>query len=252
MRVLASPLIAASLLSAGLLSGCAVLQEKTIGESIDETSAGTQIKTRLLATGGIPHYGSADVVVVDRLALLVGRVPSEENRAEAERIAWSVGSIDEVANELVVDGRDLLRDINDPWIASQIRARLIADRTVTGINYTLHVYDGVVYLLGFARNQDEMIAAADTASRVRGVKKVISYVKMREKGVSPQMAQAEPPRAPAEPAGADSQPPAPVQAPDREPARRGAYSDPYADSAPPPPGAGRNETIESGPIPLVR
>ena len=35
-----------------------------------------------------------DVAVVDRFVLLSGRVPSEADRKEAERIAWQVGSVD--------------------------------------------------------------------------------------------------------------------------------------------------------------
>jgi osmotically-inducible protein OsmY len=250
MRVLAVALLAISALGA-----CALMQEKTLGESLDETSAGTQIKTRLLAAGGVTNYGAADVVVADRLALLVGRVPSEESRVDAERIAWTVSTVDEVANELVVGGRDLLRDINDPWIASRIRARLVADSAITGVNYNIHVFDGVVYLLGFARNPDELAAAADHASRVRGVQKVISYVKMREKGVIPSATAGEPAE-PSAPPAEETQEPAPIVAPDRPATQRGAYQDPYAAGATPPPGAEsappRNPAIESGPIPLVR
>ena len=236
-------------LTAGLgAAGCAVVQERTIGESIDDTSAGTQIETVLFTNGGVSKFGEVDVEVADRLALLVGRVPTEADRVEAERLAWTVNAIDEVANELVVANRDFVRDINDPWIAARVRGRLLGDGSIKGVNYNIHVFDGTVYLLGFAQSEQELRAAAQHASIVRGVKKVVSYVKLRDRIVPPSLSAQAPARdaAPAE----DEQAPAPVVAPDRQPTTRGAYSDPYAETQNSAPAAsGQPTRLTGSPLP---
>lgn len=248
-RLIASVVLSLAALSLG---GCFVVQEKTFGESLDETTAGSTIKTKLLASGGPSRFGEVDVQVVDRFVLLTGRVPSEADKAEAERIAWTITTIDEVANELVIRGFSLGQTVNDQWINSQIRARVVADREIKGVNYNIEVYDGVAYLLGYANSEDELRRAADHASRVKGVKRVVSYVKMRDRA-SPQYA---------EPQQTDEAPiqiappsdePAPIVPPSRPPVTRGEYKDPYASGSSPPPGASSNSLgLQSSPLPPAK
>lgn len=244
-RVLASLLLAAP-----LLGGC--LSDRTFGESLDDSSAATEIKTRLFGAGGFGRFGEVDVAVVDRFVLLSGRVPSEADVREAERIAWQVASIDEVANELHVDSYNLGRDLNDTWITEQVRLRLLADNDIKGTNFNIQVHNGVVYLLGLARTDEELRKAAEHASLVKGVTKVVSYVKMRERGSPPpdisvatapivnEQGQAVPPDTTS--GAIRIAPPAAAPAPivPSQPTTRGQYTDPYAPGAAPPPGASSN------------
>jgi osmotically-inducible protein OsmY len=261
-------LIAGIFIATAALGACAVFQDKTLGQSFDETNAATQIRTRLLASGGPNHFGEVDVEVEDRFVLLSGRVPSEEDRQTAERIAWSVSIVDEVADELVVEQRNVKRDVNDIWIGQQVRARLLAARKVSSVNYNVQVYDGTVYLLGRARTDEELRAAAEQASVVRGVKKVVSYVKVRGSAPRPGETGAaeELEGAPASTLPANRQPSrggpvkiappadtaAPIVPPDRQPTTRQNYSDPYANGATPPPGRNTSDGLTSQPLPPVQ
>jgi osmotically-inducible protein OsmY len=243
-----------ALIAAAALGGCSMFQAKTFGESLDEASAGTEIKTKLFTNGGPSRFGEVDVEVADRFVLLSGRVPSEADKAEAERIAWTAKAVDEVANELVVENRDIGRDINDRWITEQVRARLLANSDVKSLNYNIQVYDGVVYLMGFARSDEELRDAAETASRVKGVQKVVSYVKLRTRAASPVQAGDRAPDRTLQPSGAPSPIHPDYQEPSQivvsEPTTRGQYSDPYAPGATPPPGASNNASgLESSPLP---
>lgn len=249
IRILA-PMLAAVALSA--LGGCALVQEKTLGESFDESTTDARIKTRMAANGGITHFGEVDVAVEGRFVLLTGRVPSDADKAEAEKIAWSIQSVDEVANELVVEQRKVSADVNDLWIDQQVRARLVANDKTKSQNFRVRVYRGQVYLLGLARSDEELRAAAEAAARVGGVKKVVSYVKVRGRASQPTYSTAA--QAPAaEPlaGGPPDQEPAPIVAaePSRPPAVRPTYGDPYAAGAAPPPGArSSNSGISSTPL----
>jgi hypothetical protein len=126
-RILATICAGAAALALG---GCFVVQENTFGEALDETKSGAEITTRLLAAGGTARFGEVDVEVADRFVLLSGRVPSEADKIEAERIAWSVSSVDEVANELVVKKFDFGDALQDTWINTEVRARLLADSDI--------------------------------------------------------------------------------------------------------------------------
>lgn len=246
-------MLACLLLAAPLLGGC--LSDRTLGQSLDDTSAATEVKTRLLGAGMDGRFMEVDVAVVDRFVLLSGRVASEADRKEAERIAWTVGSIDEVANELVVGYWDLGRDINDAWITEQIRLRLLADNDIKGANFNIQVHSGNVYLLGQARSEDELRRAAEQASVVSGVKKVVSYVKVRERGSPPpdiSVAASPMTDRAGQPVAADPQAgqpiriappsgvPAPIVPPEAQPTPRSQYVDPYAPGSAPPPGANGN------------
>lgn len=256
--------LACLLLAAPLLGGC--LSDRTFGESLDDASAATEIKTRLLGAGLNGRFMEVDVAVVDRFVLLSGRVASEEDRKEAERIAWTTTSIDEVANELQIEYWDLGRDLNDAWITEQIRTRLIADNDIKGTNFNIQVHSGVVYLLGLARTEDELRRAAEHASVVSGVKRVVSYVKMRERGSPPpdiSVAAAPPMDQQGQPVKVDdtqgaislapaAPKPAPIVEPQSQPVTRGQYGDPYAAGAAPPPGANGNTSgLQSSPLPPV-
>ena len=257
--------LACLLLAAPLLGGC--LSDRTFGESLDDASAATEIKTRLLGAGLSGRFMEVDVAVVDRFVLLSGRVASEVDRKEAERIAWTTTSIDEVANELQIEHWDMGRDLNDAWIAEQIRARLIADNDIKGTNFNIQVHSGVVYLLGLARTEDELRRAAEHASVVGGVQKVVSYVKMRERvGPAPDISVADAPISDqqGQPIAVDttkgainlapaSSAPAPIVAPDQSPNTRNAYGDPYAPGAAPPPGSnGNTQGLKSTPVPPLK
>jgi osmotically-inducible protein OsmY len=246
-RLMASLVSAVALMS---LPGCILMQDKTLGESLDEATSGASIKTQLMG-GGIQKFGEVDVEVADHFVLLSGRVPTEADKAEAEKIAWSVKSVNEVANELIVGNRDINRDMNDFGITQQVRSRLLADEHIKGVNYNVQVNSGVVYLLGLAQTEDELRRAAEQASVVKGVAKVVSYVKIRERGAPIEQAQGEarPAEAPVAIAPPSDQA-APIVPPDRPPTTRSQYTDPYAAGAKPPPGA-RNENLglQSAPLP---
>ncbi len=175
------------------LSGCAVAalttvgavsytaaQDRTMGEALDDTSASSEIKFRLISES-YARFEGVDVDVSSGLALLTGRVDSPEDRTFAEGVAWSSTRVTDVANEIRIEppGGFMAR-ASDRLISSRVRARLLGSRTTKSINFNIETYDGVVYLMGIARTQEELRKAAEEASRVGGVRQVISYVRIRD------------------------------------------------------------------------
>ncbi len=168
-------------------SGCLFMQDKTLGESLDEASAGHDDQDAVLMGHGL-QTGSARSMSKSPTvsSSSPAACPSEADRAEAERLAWTVKSVDEVANELIVgEARHRPRRQRSPVITQQVRTRLLADEAIKGVNYNVQVNSGVVYLLGIAQTEDELRRAAEHASKVKGVQKVVSYVKMRDRAGPP-------------------------------------------------------------------
>ncbi|KCZ61062.1 BON domain-containing protein [Hyphomonas chukchiensis] len=160
--------------------GLAAAKDKTLGESVDDTTASTEIKTKLLAES-LNRFGEVDVEVNNGLVLLSGRVDDPTDRVQAEGIAWTSSRVMDVANEIKIEpAGGFMANMSDELISSRVRARLIGSSTVKSLNYNIETYDGVVYLMGTARTADELKRAAEEASVVGGVRQVVSYVRIRE------------------------------------------------------------------------
>jgi osmotically-inducible protein OsmY len=159
--------------------GVYAVQDRTIGEDIDDANASNQAKMRLLAADRAA-FQEVDVEVANGNLLLSGAVPTAEHRQAAETIARTVGSIDNVYNELFVGPRSsLVRSAQDELITAQIRTRLTASPSVRAINVNLETFHGNVYLMGSARADHELQRAAEIASVVGGVRRVVSFMQVR-------------------------------------------------------------------------
>lgn len=157
----------------GAISGAAS-KERPLGRSVDDASASLAIKSRLARHG---EMGGVSVEVADGLALLAGHVKTQENKLDAERIAWSAPKVLKVANEVEVeDGKGLWNATKDRWISGQLRTKLFADTQVRGLNINIETRNQVVYLLGLARNEGEIERIVGHARLTPDVKKVVSYI----------------------------------------------------------------------------
>lgn len=186
-------LAAAALLFALPLGGCAVaalgtagavgvaaVQDKSLGEAVDDASASNEIKSKLLSESAI-HFGEVDVEVTSGLVLLSGRVDTPEDRVKAEGIAWTSPLTRDVANEIRIEpAGGFLANVSDELITARVRSRLVGSSSVKSVNFNIETYNGVVYLMGIARSAEELKRAAQEASVVGGVKQVVSYVRVRD------------------------------------------------------------------------
>jgi osmotically-inducible protein OsmY len=188
-----TPLLLAALAAASTTGGCVSMavagaagaavfaaQERTIGQGIDDAAASNELKAKLLRIDS-RAFSRIDVEVAEGKILLTGAAPTPEHRIEAERQAWALRQVKDVANEIEVGPTPgVWRSAMDEVITAQVRTRIVADPIVRGIDFNIETNRGVVYLMGLVRSEDELKRAAEIASYTRGVKKVVSYVVVRE------------------------------------------------------------------------
>ena len=159
--------------------GVYAVQDRTIGEGIDDASASQQVKMRLLAADRAA-FQEVDVEVANGNLLLSGTTPTEQHRAAAETIARSVRTLDNVYNEIFVgQPSGFVRSAQDELITARIRMRLTASPSVHALNVNIETFHGNVYLLGSARTDHELRRAAEIASVVGGVRRVVSFMQVR-------------------------------------------------------------------------
>ena len=160
--------------------GIAGAQERSIGDAIDDTTIATKISTSML-DDSFQLFRDVDLEVLEGRVLLTGKVPEAKDRLRAEEIAWKVKGVKEVANAIqVTEEGGLGSYARDVRISNELRLKMLGDAKVLGINYAIETVGGIVYLIGIAQSEDELDRVIQHARSIKGVKKVESYVRLKD------------------------------------------------------------------------
>ncbi len=158
-------------------------QERRIGSAAEDSAIWAKIKNAYFQYDVDRIFTPIDVKVTEGRVLLNGTVTDNDAKLEAIRLAWSVKGVKEVINEIRVKkghNFDIKQYAQDSFITSQIRGKLLIEKNLRSINYTLDTIDGVVYILGIAQSESELAIVTDIARSVQGVKNVKNYARTKD------------------------------------------------------------------------
>jgi len=124
-----------TLLLAVSVSGCAIAtagvtkgDERSLVGSIKDVNAGRVIKARMTRALDFKLKG-VDVEVAEGIVLLTGNVPTQKDKIEATRIAWSARGIEQVGNEIHIKGKQsFVRNTKDGILEKAVRTRMLRER----------------------------------------------------------------------------------------------------------------------------
>ena len=175
------------LLLTASVSGCAIAtagvkkgDERNFVRSVKDVNAGRVIRARMTRAHDFKLKG-VDVEVAQAIVLLSGNVPTQKDKIEAARIAWSARGIEQVGNEIhIKDKQSFMRNTKDGLLEKKIRTRMTADRLVKARNYSIETHDGIVYVMGVARTSEELQRAAEIAATTKGAREVVSYARIAD------------------------------------------------------------------------
>lgn len=166
-------------IGAGATAGIAASEERGVEGALDDLKLDIEIKRRLLEKDEM-LVASITTKVYDSRVLLTGTVDDPETRIDVARIAWSVDGVSEVINEIgVADDASFAQASKDLIITTDLRARLMGDRDVKAINYSIETVRGTIYLLGVAQTPDELDRVINHARNVSGVRNIVPYVRIK-------------------------------------------------------------------------
>lgn len=164
----------------GAAAGTAASSERGLATTISDDGIWLAINKAWLEHDPA-MFQSVKLQVHEGRALLSGLVESPEMRVDAVRIAWQVEGVREVINEIEVsDAGDAGGFLQDRWIATQLRNKIMFDREIRSINYSIETVAGVVYLMGIAQDRAELQRVVDHARDIAYVREVVSYVRLEE------------------------------------------------------------------------
>lgn len=168
------------LTTAGVAGGTAAARES----GFRQTAIDTRIKldiNELWFDYNVEAFSKLSTTVEDGRVLVTGVVQNPDHRVEAIRLAWQPEGVVQVINEVrVADSDGITGFAKDSIIAGNLRAKIIFDKSVQSINYSIEVVQGTVYLIGIAQNRAELDIVIEHARNTPYVKQVVSYMKMKD------------------------------------------------------------------------
>ena len=171
--------IAGLAVGAGANTAVAVSEERGLGGAINDTAIQTKINYALLDED-LSLFRRVSISVHESRVLLIGIVPNEGAMTSAVKITWQVGGVREVINEIqIAPDAKFADDVRDSWITAKIRTRIMLDKEIDAINYSIETLDRVVYLLGIAQDAEELNRIIRIARDIEYVEKIVSYVLLK-------------------------------------------------------------------------
>ena len=171
------------------MSGCAnavmgvataAVAASTTEKGLSTSVADTQIHAKLtdqFIQNDFSLITAVNITVNDGAVLLTGKIEKPEEKILATKLAWKIRGVREVVNELQITDSSSIKDIAKDLAASAtLRGKLISDKNVSSLNYSIDVVNGTVYLSGIAADVNEMKRVVKHAREVRFTKQVVNYM----------------------------------------------------------------------------
>jgi osmotically-inducible protein OsmY len=169
------------LIGGGTETAVVVAQERPAGNALDDAGILLKIKNQYAQKDFGDLFANVEIKVVEGRVLLTGNVDKADSQIEAVRLAWLVPGVREVMNEVQIsDKAGFANYSRDVWISTQIKTRLLLEKNVHSVNYSVITVNQVVYVMGIAQDQDELDKVNYICSTTNYVQRVANYVRMKD------------------------------------------------------------------------
>ena len=160
----------------GMVSLGAASKEKGLGTTISDNIIKTKI-SNLIFKYDKELIAETKIFVNSGSVLFTGKVIRPNDKIQVTKLAWSIRGVREVNNEIQVTDTSSIKNIaRDIASLGEIRARIMSDKSINSINYSIDVVNDKAYISGVASNEIEMNLVKNHASSARFVKEVYSYI----------------------------------------------------------------------------
>ena len=160
----------------GMVSLGAASKEKGLGTTISDNIIKTKI-SNLIFKYDKELIAETKIFVNNGSVLFTGKVIRPSDKIQITKLAWSIRGVKEVNNEIQVTDTSSIKNIaRDIASLGEIRARIMSDKSINSINYSIDVVNDKAYISGVASNETEMNLVKNHASSARFVKEVYSYI----------------------------------------------------------------------------
>jgi osmotically-inducible protein OsmY len=160
----------------GMVSLGAATKEKGIATTLSDNIIKTKI-SNLVFKENPDFIADTKVFINNGSVLFTGKVNNPDNKILFTKIAWSIKGVKEVINEIqIIDTSSLKNIARDIASLGEIRARIMSDKMINSLNFSIDVVNDKAYLSGIATNLDEIRLVKAHASSARFIKEVYNYI----------------------------------------------------------------------------
>ena len=162
--------------SFGVASIGAASREKGIATTLNDNIIKSKI-SNLIFKNNPELIADTYVFVNNGSVLFTGKVIESDNKILFTKIAWTVRGVNEVNNEIqIINTSSIKNTARDIASIGEIRARIMSDRMINSLNFSIDVVNDKAYLSGVATSKNEMALVKAHASSARFIKEVYNYI----------------------------------------------------------------------------
>lgn len=189
VMIAASPLAGCvvPLVAGTAVGGYTLLTEQRAPEQLARDAAIAAVAHKYWADASTDLARDISATTYDNDLLITGIVPNQQMRDTAERLARQVQGVGRIYNEIQVGPpTNFGQDARDNYSSNALRTQLLANSQVRSSNYVVHTLNGIVYIMGYARNGAERDLVLSYARNLPSVSQVKSYIRVgNEAGAGP-------------------------------------------------------------------
>ncbi len=153
----------------------------TVGTEIDDSVVTTRVKSALLAD---PDVKSFDVKVETRKGevQLSGFVDNQTQLDRVTALTRAVAGVQSIDNKVSLKGAATTvgNKVDDVIVTTKVKAALLADPSIKGLDIAVVTRKGEVQLSGFVDNQSQIDRAIEVARSTEGVHSVSNEMSLKK------------------------------------------------------------------------
>ena len=156
-----------------------IVQERSPKQAAIDILIKAKIEEAMFSSNYDKLFSKVRVIVYEGRVLLVGTVVEESIKEKANQISWNTKNVKEVANYITIGKNDLIDYVKDTRISLELRAKMLTDKEVSEVNFSITTENRILYLVGIAQNNKELNKVIEHASNIAGVKKIVNLIKLK-------------------------------------------------------------------------
>ena len=161
-------------------TGMIIVQERSPKQAAIDILIKAKIEEAMFSNDYDKLFSKVRVIVYEGRVLLVGTVVEESIKNKANQISWNTKNVKEVASYITIGKNDLIDYVKDTRISLELRAKMLTDKEVSEVNFSVTTENRILYLVGIAQNNKELNKVIQHASNIAGVKKIVNLIKLKD------------------------------------------------------------------------
>ena len=157
-----------------------LVQERSSKQAAKDILIKAKIEEAMFSNDYDKLFSKVRVIVYEGRVLLVGTVLEENIKEKANKISWNTKNVKEVANYITIGKNDLIDYVKDTRISLELRAKMLTDKEVSEVNFSVTTENRILYLVGIAQNNKELNKVIEHASNIAGVKKIVNLIELKD------------------------------------------------------------------------